>query len=416
MVIVFGRRSYGRVEQHGGEYAQSTFAHVYYMPIIPVSSFWVTQDLGDTARGFSINMSGKSIAAAYLRCWGPIAVIASLASGAIGGYIAAALFAAASAWAWSWRSLRGPHALRKSDFQMLAFGTRCDPERMPAEMREQIKHSLDERWAALDGKRSPDEVAELGAASPREAVLAYGLLRLASIDAPAPARGQAAAAAHRILTGAHDVAQVMDGPYRAADQDVAAAPIFSDVAHAATHASAASQAAAAQLPRTDGRKSRVSGKRIAALLVAMFALGGLYGFAVNASAFAGAQQLSPGELRTSRSGFVAVRCDAMESVGVVGASTSLYACATGTTVLPVVGFKGFATPGTVVEGKLHSMRDGEYIWPDDVRDAPELTGTYLEFSPVRSARHLAIEMLVMAVLLIGGGAWFVVRRRRSQRH
>ena len=412
MVIVFGRRSYGRVDAHGGEHAQTTFAHVYYMPIIPVSSLWVTQDLGDSARGFSINMSGKSIAAAYLRCWGPIAVIATLASGSIGGYVAAALFAAASAWAWSWRSLRGAHAMRKSDFQRLAFGTRCDPERMPVEMRDQLKHSLDERWAALDTKRSPDEVAELGAASSREAVVAYGLLRLASIDAPKPARDQAAAAARRILTGTHDAPAVVDGPYRAPDQDVASPPIFDDVASAATHASAASHAAAAQMPRTK-RASRISLKRMGVLVVAMLGLGSLYGFAVNVSAFAGATQLSAGELRTARSGFVSVHCDSIENVGMIGQRKNIDACTIGDMVLPVVSSAAFDEPGTVVEGKLHSMRDGEYIWPSEIH---QLTGTYLEFSPVRQARNLAIEMLVIALLVLGGfGVWFVKKRRRSQR-
>ena len=129
-------------------------------------------------------------------------------------------------------------AHRRSDFQMLAFGTRCDPERMTSEMRAQLKLGLDERLAALDVKRSPDEVAELlGATSTREAVIAYGLLRLAAIDAPRDARVKAATAARRILDGARDAAPASDGPYRAADQDAASPPIFTDVANAASMAS-----------------------------------------------------------------------------------------------------------------------------------------------------------------------------------
>ena len=275
MVIVFGRRSYGRIGAHGGEHAHTQFAHVYYLPIIPVSSFWVTQDLGDAARGFAINLSGQSVAAAYLRCWGPIIALGALASASIGGYVVAALFATASAWAWSWRSLRGPHALRKSDFQMLAFGTRCDPERMPADMRSRLKHSLDERWTALGAKRSPDEVAELGAASTREAVIAYGLLRLASIDAPGPARAQAAVAARRILDGTHDTAQPVDGPYRVADQDVASPPIVEHVSAAANHLSAQRYAAAQQQAQQRSRLGRGLGYGAAA----MIALAGLVGIA-----------------------------------------------------------------------------------------------------------------------------------------
>ena len=85
----------------------------------------------------------------------------------------------------------------------------------------------------------------------------------------------------------------------------------------------------------------------------------------------------------------------MKSVGVFGATKTVYACIIGgddtlsfDVVLAVVGFKGFATPGTLVEGKLHSMNDGEYSWPDAVRDAPALTGTYLEYAPVRDARAI----------------------------
>ena len=139
-------------------------------------------------------------------------------------------------------------------------------------------------------------------------------------------------------------------------------------------------------------------KRLGLIMLAMLAFGSIYGIAINAPAFSGAQQLSATELRGSHSGFVAVRCDAMKSVGVFGATKTVYACIIGgddtlsfDVVLAVVGFKGFATPGTLVEGKLHSMNDGEYSWPDAVRDAPALTGTYLEYAPVRDARAIAIE-------------------------
>src|SRR5512133_3356729 len=122
MVIIYGRRSFGRIEAHGGEHAQTSFVHVYYMPIVPISSFWVTQDLGTAVRGFEIRASGKSILAAYLRSWGPIAALIAFATapGAL-GLLAPLPFVAATVWAWTLRSLRGG-ALRRSDFQLLAFG------------------------------------------------------------------------------------------------------------------------------------------------------------------------------------------------------------------------------------------------------------------------------------------------------
>ena len=59
-VVIYGRRAYGRVHQHEGEYADTQFAHIDFIPLFPIGSFWVTQDLGNGQRmGFPIKLNGK---------------------------------------------------------------------------------------------------------------------------------------------------------------------------------------------------------------------------------------------------------------------------------------------------------------------------------------------------------------------
>jgi hypothetical protein len=63
-VVIYGRRAYGRVHQHEGEYADTQFAHIDFIPLFPIGSFWVTQDLGNGQRmGFPIKLNGRSVAA-----------------------------------------------------------------------------------------------------------------------------------------------------------------------------------------------------------------------------------------------------------------------------------------------------------------------------------------------------------------
>ena len=60
-LIIYGRRPYGRVHQHGGEYAHTTFAHIDFMPLFPIGSFWVTEDRNGQRMGFPIKLLGRSV-------------------------------------------------------------------------------------------------------------------------------------------------------------------------------------------------------------------------------------------------------------------------------------------------------------------------------------------------------------------
>src|SRR6187551_935933 len=115
-VVIYGRRAYGRVHQHEGEYADTQFAHIDFLPLFPLGSFWVTQDLGNGQRmGFPIKLNGRSVAATYLRIWGLPIGIGMLAGGSLGVAIAGAALLALSLYSWTWRSRRAS-AHRRSDF------------------------------------------------------------------------------------------------------------------------------------------------------------------------------------------------------------------------------------------------------------------------------------------------------------
>jgi hypothetical protein len=163
--------------------------------------------------GFPIDRCGKSVLAGYLRFWGPALAVIGVATLTIPGIALALLAAAACAWAWTWHSLRGDHAHRRSDFQFLAYGTRCDPRHFPRDMRARMKVDLDRRWTALATARPPEDVARFGAKTLDEAVTAYGLLRLTALDGHA----EADAAADKILHDTRDMPADTAGPYRSGE-------------------------------------------------------------------------------------------------------------------------------------------------------------------------------------------------------
>jgi hypothetical protein len=218
MIVIYGTRHYGQVDGHGGQRQLTRFAHIYFLPLFPVGTLWVTRDVDEGYQGHAVRLSGRSVVAGYARVWGPLAAIGSIASGGIGGIVAGAAIGALSVWSWTWRSVRGAREQRRSDFHLLAYGTRYDPLRMPLELAHVLKADIDERWAQIADGRTPDDVARLGAANLEQAVLAYGALRLGARTAPREHRKRALEASDRILDAIRDVddAALEGGPYRSA--------------------------------------------------------------------------------------------------------------------------------------------------------------------------------------------------------
>jgi hypothetical protein len=180
------RRTYGRVDEHDGEYVETEFSDLLRIPLVPVRSFWIADDRGSQRSGFRIKLQPRSVAAAYLRIWAPgiATAVLVLGSSAFATAIAAALFGL-SAWSWTWWP-RDAALRRRSDFDLAAFGSRCDPARMTDEMHQLLASQLALRAGAQADPRPPDDVVRFGPRTEDEALFAYGALRLTEARSARP--------------------------------------------------------------------------------------------------------------------------------------------------------------------------------------------------------------------------------------
>lgn len=68
MVIIWGQRMFGRVDRFAGSYVATRFFHLYYVPLIPLSSWLVLEEqLEGAFRGVQVPLQGRSIGLAWLR-------------------------------------------------------------------------------------------------------------------------------------------------------------------------------------------------------------------------------------------------------------------------------------------------------------------------------------------------------------
>jgi hypothetical protein len=404
MVIIYGRRCFGRVEARAGEHAHTSFVHVWYMPLVPLGSKWVTADLGKSSRGFDILLSPRSVVAAYLRMWGPIAAIGCFAAGRLGAMIAGAVIAALSLASWTWRNARARDA-RRSDFNLLAFGSRCEPARMSSTMRAALRHELEQRHASLDEVRPPEDVARYGARSREEAVVAYGLLRLASLEHHDRGAAGAASACDRLIQGDYEKTAAGEGPYR--EDHHAPAAIIAEVEHLAS--GVVGERAA---PRPAGLPWHAfTWKRgLAALWFTAMCTAGAIG---TSAALAAPKAITAAHLEgaDARRGFVAVTCDRIQQLGSFPNGDTAYGCVLGQRFLPVRSAD--VVEASPVVGKLSVM---DPVWPSEVREDPAAFQVFLAARPPTADRVAAIVLFVLdAALLALIGSWLVRRVRRGQR-
>lgn len=214
MIVIYGTRFYGEVDSYGGQRQLTKFFHIYYVPLVPIDTLWVTRDLERGYTGHAVKMSGRSILAGYARVWGPVAAVGSFLAGSVGGTVAAVGLLAVSAWTWTWRSVRAAREQRRSDFHLVAFGTRCDPLNMDEDLAASLQPHIAERWAEVSEGNSPEDVARLGAANPAQAVLAYASLRLAARLAPRDHARTSLEASERIIDAVRESPALEGGPYR----------------------------------------------------------------------------------------------------------------------------------------------------------------------------------------------------------
>jgi hypothetical protein len=217
MIIIWGTRHYGKVDGHGSEYMSTRFAHLYFFPIFPIESRWVTRRLGgDQLLGYDMPLSGRSVLATYLRFWAPLVALGVGATMTIWGIAAAAVLLGLSGWSWTWSKVRG-RELRRAQLNQIAFMTACDPLRRPTGQCIGLRREIEPRFADASNGRTPDDVARLGADTPAQAALAYGCLRIVAATAEGRTAKKAREASERVLdrmTEREVDALAEGGPYR----------------------------------------------------------------------------------------------------------------------------------------------------------------------------------------------------------
>jgi hypothetical protein len=427
-VIIYGVRPYGTVDAYGGEHAQTSFFHIWFVPLIPTSSHWITGETADGSTGYSIDMYGKSVLAGYLRVWGPAIAVGTFAAGISGNPILlliSALAIAATVLSWTWRNVRSDATKRRSDFNLVAFGTRCEPRRMPKELQAAFKTTLDERWNQCKPDRSPNDIARHGTKDPNEAVIAYGLLRLAGVM-----RGRAGREEHadadRILDGAHSTLAIGEGPYREGVQPTAMTGSLATVVQSMAAAyegiqDSSPEARAERLVRWK-RRSR---KQLIGLIVASWLAVGAGALFVDA--LKPTRNVTLGELRgmhppTGRT--VRVTCDSVEGplweeVDSHGDATHRLAiCVLGQYALPVRLDDDQSMPAKVVEGELREISE-RLIWvKEGLRKDPELDAHSLEVFVDSSDPNEKIFLGIFGLAIALGVPvlwvlWFRARKQRK---
>lgn len=404
-VVIYGRRAYGRVHQHEGEYADTQFAHIDFIPLFPIGSFWVTQDLGNGQRmGFPIKLNGKSVAATYLRIWGlPIAIALLAASSSLGSTIAGVVVGALSLWSWTWRSRRGDMELRRSDFDRVALGSRCNPAWMTADMRDRIGKSLETSLAKREDARPPDDVARFGAKDVQEAVLAYGVLRVSAVKHRA-----AGTSADRLLASAFEQLPTEGGPYR--ESIGSAVPELG----AAISAAARAQAEAARAHRIASRRwFQNRWLQLAGLVMVSMGAFGMAGENLRPTLDVTAKQLGGVNPPISRA--VRVHCDRVQDddwqiLEGDDIKERITFCWLGDHMLPVVHKSADGLTDATLEGKLHylsSATSRESPWIDALNKDSDLEARSFEVYLTRDDGDRRSD-LVLGIVFLGAvlAGWF----------
>lgn len=224
MIIYFGTRNGGAVDGQAGQYAATRCFHLYFLPIIPLGSIWVTEHSGDGVRGVPIRLHLRSMAALYLRSWGLLATVLLLAGAGLDAHglrnlAAGVLIGAAVSVSWLWRTRRRPRDIRAGELLCDALGAYCDPRYLPADRVLAMRQALESFWPRYAGQRSPNDVARLGPSSAQQAVLAYGILRLTACELEGAAGRDAARLADCILDESYEACSMPGGVYRRDGRD-----------------------------------------------------------------------------------------------------------------------------------------------------------------------------------------------------
>lgn len=361
------------------------------LPLVPVRSFWIADDRGRQRTGFPIELQLRSVAAAYLRIWAPgiATAVVVVGSSSLATAIAVALFGL-SAWSWTWWP-RDAALRRRSDFDLAAFGSRCDPARMTDEMHRSLANQLAQRASAHADPRPPDDVARYGPRSEDEALHAYGALRLTDARNPpqrSPGRLFESGGAGWMLSRAVRRGRPRGGPYR--DRFAQSAPelwaMLSECAQASVHARragplrshAAVPAPALVLPSW----VRTPWIWLAVLAVSTVVSGTALAVASRALAPPALPRLVTGAELARRpiGAHIAVQCDDVQNSD-HGQLGSVTLCLVGSHVLAVAGGNHFHDGAGLLDGYVEEIPDEPWTsWASALRQQIAASrGGYYDF-------------------------------------
>ncbi|HEV7559497.1 MAG TPA: hypothetical protein VGO00_28670 [Kofleriaceae bacterium] len=219
-MVVFQGRSYrGFVGGHAGQCGSTQFYTLMLLPVVPLKGTWLVNEV--TGAGHDMKLSGKSVAAAYARSWGPIVAAITPFAGGL-GMMLAGLAAVATCWTWRWRFVFDKRAQKRLAMNQLALGTGCDPAMMSAAYANEVRAAVDERWRSDGTGGSPGDVARFGTDDARCSAAAYGVLRMSVLGLPPSERAAVESEATRILDDVRELPPGIAHPYREREVAIAA--------------------------------------------------------------------------------------------------------------------------------------------------------------------------------------------------
>jgi hypothetical protein len=329
--------------------------------------------------------------------------------------VLAIALAALSAWSWMWGPRRGALARRRSDFDRVALGSRCDPAWMPDDMRRRLSRTLESQLARLPDARPPDDVARFGARNLDEAILAYGLLRLNTVEHRA-----AAAAADRLLASTFDELPSEGGPYRER--------LASSVPQLGAAISAAARAQAEAARSRSAAKQRWAGWLWLELAGLLCLTPTLVGAVVMLFSLVVPHTLDPRELAGTHAsiGQVIVRCDQVPEgnwqVRKYDAPVQrVDLCWLGDRILPVVSGAYDSIDSSTVRGELRwiSAARRRGTWAEQLDRHPEVDVRAYDMYLDRDADSRTEIVIGVGFCLAIGVGWRLwirafLRRRRAR--
>lgn len=374
------RRVFGKVDEYGGELIATLFWRLWFLPLVPRASVWISTD--ERERGRQVRWHGRSIAAGYLRTWAPIVWLFAFAVDTSRAYTISGVAVALCAWSWSWRMSHRHKAQLRSDFDRVALGSQCPPELLLREDLEQLFSAKQEELAARGAERSPEDIARFGSDDLGELITAYAVLRLAA--ARHRPSGPWRLAAQRILDGRHDPAEASDGVFRSR----VVKPLGRDeIARAVSEAAARQRAHL--VVRADGEEKTLTQYVLWESWLRFAGYAALAGVAwLGASQLADVQDPDQFEVITERrlrdtiatgKTEYRVRCEELHLIQVESFDGyDLHACKLGNRYLPVLAEDGLGIRrhpqgeggGATVRGRLHPRRVFSYTgasWESDFR-------------------------------------------------